>query len=337
MKPTFELYDFVMEDAIKDRGIKKCGVIHFARRANGSWIDIPVMIASGKKDGPILLVDACHHGDEHEGAEGIIRVFNSIDPQKMRGTLVAIPVLNVDAFAELRRYGTQDMVPLDLNRSYPGNDTGSLTKCIADFYFTRFIKKATAVITIHGGGNYLYLEPITDYMHCGDEVSRISQEMAEAFGIEKLWQIDESEYDPKNGIMDENAYSVQVPVILPEIGGQVTRLDQREKNIDILENGIINVMKYLNILEEDPVEYNNHLHLQIEFLFTKHGGIHKPMKKGGERVKKGETLAIVTDLFGNEIDKIVAPYDCVVEGYWAYSVALPRGWSYVIGKEVSGN
>ena len=213
MKPTFELYDFVMEDAIKDRGIKKCGVIHFARRANGSWIDIPVMIASGKKDGPILLVDACHHGDEHEGAEGIIRVFNSIDPQKMRGTLVAIPVLNVDAFAELRRYGTQDMVPLDLNRSYPGNDTGSLTKCIADFYFTRFIKKATAVITIHGGGNYLYLEPITDYMHCGDEVSRISQEMAEAFGIEKLWQIDESEYDPKNGIMDENAYSVQVPVI----------------------------------------------------------------------------------------------------------------------------
>ena len=171
-------------------------------------------------------------------------------------------------------------------------------------------------------------------MRCGDQVSRISQEMAEAFGIEKLWQIDESEYDPKNGIMDENAYSIQVPVILPEIGGQGTRLEQREENIQILKDGIFNVMRYLHILDETPIIYENHMHLQIEFLFTRHGGIHKPLKKGGERVKKGETLAIVTDLFGNEIDRTIAPYDCVVEGYWAYSVALPRGWSYVVGKEV---
>lgn len=330
-----EYFDFDMEEVLKNRGTKECGLIHFAKRPNGSWIDIPVMSAVGVNEGPVLLIDACQHGDEHEGTEGIIAAFHKMDPSEMSGAIICIPVLNVEAFSELRRYGTQDMVPIDMNRIYPGSEVGTLTKSLGHFYFNKFVKKASAVITIHGGGNYLYLEPITDYMAFGDDISKVSREMAEAFGIEKLWRIDKDEYDPRNGIMDENAYAAGIPVILPEVGGQVTRLDLRQSNIEMLENGILNVMKYLKILNGRPQKRESYLRLQIEFLYTKHGGIHTPLKKGGERVKKGETLAIITDVFGNEIDRTIAPYDCVIEGYWAYSVALPRGWSYVVGKEVT--
>lgn len=337
MLPTVEYYEdtFDLKEILKEKNTKKCGVIHFARKANCNWIDIPVLIAVGKEDGKVLLADACHHGDEQEGTEGIIAAFNELNTEEMKGAFIGIPVLNVEAFAEGRRYGTQDYVPLDMNRSYSQMTTGTLTKHITSFYMEKCIKKSSAVITIHGGGNGLYLEPITDYQHMGDdEISRTSLEMAKAFGINYLWQIPASEYDPRNGIMDENAYAAGVPVILPEIGGQVTRLEQREGNVDIVRKGIINVLRCLNIIDEPVIEYGDHLHLQIEFLYTRHGGIHKPLKKGGERARKGETLAIVTDLYGNETDRTVAPYDCIIEGYWAYPVAYPRGWSYVIGREV---
>ena len=94
----------------------------------------------------------------------------------MKGAFIGIPVINVEAFAEGRRYGTQDYVPLDMNRSYSQMTTGTLTKHITSFYMEKCIRHSSAVITIHGGGNGLYLEPITDYQHMGDdEVSRTSQ------------------------------------------------------------------------------------------------------------------------------------------------------------------
>lgn len=57
MFPTIEYFEenFNIEQIIKEKGVKKCGVIHFARKANCNWIDIPVLIAVGKEDGPVLF------------------------------------------------------------------------------------------------------------------------------------------------------------------------------------------------------------------------------------------------------------------------------------------
>ena len=54
------------------------------------------------------------------------------------------------------------------------------------------------------------------------------------------------------------------------------------------------------------------------------------------RVEKGDTLSIITNLFGEEVDRVIAPFDGVVIGYWTYSVCPPHGWVYMVGKPVDG-
>lgn len=179
MQTNIKEYDesFDLTQALQKKGTKEYGFIHLAQRANGSWVNIPIMLAVGAQDGPTLVVDACNHGDEYEGTEGIIKTFEGLDVSKMKGSFIGIPALNAEAFAEMKRYNTLDFVPQDLNRIYPGG-TGPMTAYVCSWYCENIIKKADAVICIHGGGNSEYLEPVV--LYCGEEspVAYKSREMA---------------------------------------------------------------------------------------------------------------------------------------------------------------
>ena len=98
---------------------------------------------------------------------------------------------------------TLDFVPQDLNRIYPGG-TGPMTAYVCSWYCENIIKKADAVICIHGGGNSEYLEPVV--LYCGEEspVAYKSREMAQCFGFKVLWK--NTRYAENSGIEDEYAY-----------------------------------------------------------------------------------------------------------------------------------
>ena len=101
MQTNIKEYDesFDLTQALQKKGTKEYGFIHLAQRANGSWVNIPIMLAVGAQDGPTLVVDACNHGDEYEGTEGIIKTFEGLDVSKMKGSFIGIPALNAEAFA----------------------------------------------------------------------------------------------------------------------------------------------------------------------------------------------------------------------------------------------
>ena len=105
MQTNIKEYDesFDLTQALQKKGTKEYGFIHLAQRANGSWVNIPIMLAVGAQDGPTLVVDACNHGDEYEGTEGIIKTFEGLDVSKMKGSFIGIPALNAEAFAEMKR------------------------------------------------------------------------------------------------------------------------------------------------------------------------------------------------------------------------------------------
>lgn len=209
MQTNIKEYDesFDLTQALQKKGTKEYGFIHLAQRANGSWVNIPIMLAVGAQDGPTLVVDACNHGDEYEGTEGIIKTFEGLDVSKMKGSFIGIPALNAEAFAEMKRYNTLDFVPQDLNRIYPGG-TGPMTAYVCSWYCENIIKKADAVICIHGGGNSEYLEPVV--LYCGEEspVAYKSREMAQCFGFKVLWK--NTRYAENSGIEDEYAYQMGI-------------------------------------------------------------------------------------------------------------------------------
>ncbi|MBB3060138.1 succinylglutamate desuccinylase/aspartoacylase family protein [Microbulbifer rhizosphaerae] len=79
---------------------------------------IPVHVHRGRKSGPCMFVCAAIHGDELNGIEIINRLINSRALNSLRGTLIAVPVVNVYGLLDQSRYLPDRR---DLNRSFPGS------------------------------------------------------------------------------------------------------------------------------------------------------------------------------------------------------------------------
>ena len=89
----------------------------------GAEVTLPVRVLHGRQDGPVVWLDAAIHGDEVVGVEVIRRVLATLSPRTLRGTLVALPIVNVHGFMSGDRYLPDRR---DLNRSFPGSPRGSL-------------------------------------------------------------------------------------------------------------------------------------------------------------------------------------------------------------------
>ena len=77
-------------------------------------MSMPVEVINGRLDGPTLFVCAAIHGDEINGVEIVRRLLASKSLSRLRGTLIAIPIVNVLGFLNLSRYLPDRR---DLNRS----------------------------------------------------------------------------------------------------------------------------------------------------------------------------------------------------------------------------
>lgn len=322
MSKTVEL-----DEVTRQKGSKQEGYLHIARYPNGSWASIPVITIQGEKEGPVLLVDACTHGDEYEGAEAIIKIANSLDPKSLAGTFVGVPALNFDAFSFISRISTVDKI--NLNRIFPGNPDTFITQRIANCYMERLVKKADYIISFHGGGTVLHLEPLVGYQPPDDEIGERTFQLAKAFGTKVTWRMQNL---PFAGVSAVEAKKLGIPAILPEIGSHCGRLYDRQKNVDLCADGIVNVMKEVGLLTGEVKPVPDQIDIELQYFHTRHGGIHKLMKKPLEMVKRGETLAEITDVFGHPVDEVIAPYDGVVIGFWSVPVILPGEWSYMFGK-----
>ncbi len=103
------------------------------RLVTGSDVSLPVRVVHGRDDGPTVWLSAAIHGDEVVGVEVIRQVLAGLDPKTFRGTLVAVPVVNVLGFMTGDRYLPDRR---DLNRSFPGWAGGSVGSRIENILLT---------------------------------------------------------------------------------------------------------------------------------------------------------------------------------------------------------
>ncbi|MGB9867462.1 MAG: succinylglutamate desuccinylase/aspartoacylase family protein [Bacillota bacterium] len=305
------------------------GFIHVAAKPDNTWVKFPIVVLVGKRDGPTLLVDACTHGDEYEGCEAILQVVNSLDLESLAGTLVAIPALNLEAFCAGTRASPAD--GKNLNRVFPGNPNLFITDRIAHSYMERVVRHASYMISFHGGGTTLHLEPLVGYFPSPDHVGKTSREMALAFGVKVIWRMSSLPFD---GVSTIEAAKLGIPGVLPEIGSHCTRFHERWKNVSLCVNGIMNTMRFLGMVEGDLNQRTDHIEQEMHYIHTSSGGIHVPVKQVLEPAATGDVLAEVKDVFGRPVGQVRAPFDGIVVGYWSLPVIKPGDWSYLFGKLV---
>jgi predicted deacylase len=317
-----------LDEIVYNKGNRTDGYINFGIKPDGSKFRFPVTIIEGEAEGPTLLVDACTHGDEYEGAEAIIKLIKNLEKGNFKGTFVGVTALNLEAFSNLTRSSITD--DLNLNRVFPGNSEKYITQRLADIYMKRVVKNVDFVITFHGGGDVLHLEPIVGYQPGDDEISKATHEIANAFGAKYTWRMQNLPFEGVTAV--EYKKILGIPSILPEIGSHCDRLHNREKNIGICHDGIINVMKHLEMMEGTVSESKELMDVELHYLHANNGGIQRQIKKENDIVEEGEILAEIFDVFGNKIEELRAPYRGVVIGFWSISVIRPGDWWYLFAK-----
>ena len=131
-------------------GTTRSVALPITRLVTGAEVDLPVRVVHGREDGPTIWINAAIHGDEAVGVEVIRQVIANLNPKTFRGTLIAIPIVNVLGFMAGDRYLPDRR---DLNRSFPGSARGSLASRIAHRMMTEVVAKCEVGIDLHTGSD----------------------------------------------------------------------------------------------------------------------------------------------------------------------------------------
>lgn len=204
--------------------------------ASGFELFIPLHRLEGRNPGPTLGLSAVVHGDEPLTNEVIRQVLLRIDPGELRGTILAVPVVNTLAYEALTRHTPQDQQ--DLNRNFPGGPGGWLSEQIAHVLGTKFVSQLDAHVDLHTGGIY----PTVDYVYIFER----SRELSTAFGSTFLFEPS----NPYPGTFAIPAREKGIPFFTAELGGG-SFLDAHY--IEHGVRGVINVMRQLGMLGGDIV------------------------------------------------------------------------------------
>lgn len=280
--------------------------IHVANLYTNTPVTLPVRVLRGRRPGPVMFVSAALHGDEIIGVEIIRRLLLSPILKRMAGTLLAVPVVNTLAFLQHSRYLPDRR---DLNRSFPGSESGSLAARIAHLFLREIVGRAQYGIDLHTGAQHRPNLPQIRADLDNPEVLRL----ARAFGAPLLLNS-----EPTRGTLREYTTAQGIPVLLYE-SSEALRYD--EVCIRIGVRGVINVMHALGMLPGAARKLGHEpIHARSStWVRAPSSGVLRAEVGLGDPVSKGELLGVVGDPLG-EVD---TPVVCTADGVVIGRIILP--------------
>ena len=271
--------------------------------ATGNSSSLAVRVLHGAKPGPVVFVSAAIHGDEIVGTAVVQRLAQGIDPQALAGTLLLVPVANVFGFMTHSRYLPDRR---DLNRSFPGSANGSLAGQLAHIFYREVVGRCTLGIDIHTAAIHRYNLP---QIRIASGNKRLV-ELAMAFGAPVI-----IESPLRDGSLRDLAQKNGVDMLLME-AGEALRFDRL--SIETGVAGVSRVLAHLGMIEADdgltevgiPARAN-----KSSWVRAPRGGVTHRVRKSGDPVRKGDLLARVTGLFGDDPLDLVSPIDGIIIGH----------------------
>lgn len=267
---------------------------NIAKLPSGTLIDLPIYVFRSKNQGPTLLLSGGLHGDEINGIEIIRRMLDESKFDSLnRGTVIAIPVMNIYGFLNFSREVPDGK---DINRSFPGHSGGSLASRVAHFLNKNILTQIDYGIDFHTGGASRFNFPQVRYA----DMDKKAAEMAKAFAPPVILQsnlIDKS--------LRKQAHKMGVSMIVYE-GGESLRLD--EEVVKEGMNGALRVLQHLKMIDRpsDDTKHEPVILTQSTWVRAKRSGIYTGLMKSGMSVGKNDTIGMITDPFGEFKLKIKA-------------------------------
>ncbi len=256
-----------------------------SRLATQTLVSLPVTVVNGVEPGPKLWLSAAIHGDEINGVEIIAQILSRINPQKLRGTIIAVSIVNVFGFIEQSRYLPDRR---DLNRSFPGSENGSLASQLANLFMREIVQRSTHGIDLHTAAVHrINLPQIRANLK--DETTYCC---AKAFGAPVMMHA-----STRDGSLRHAATRKGIPVLLYE-AGEALRFDPLA--IEVGVKGILQVMNCLEMYQDDLISTvsDSWETKNSKWIRASCGGIFHLEVNLGEKVTKRQELGYITNAFG---------------------------------------
>ena len=264
---------------------------------------MPVHVRRGRRAGPSLFVCAAVHGDELNGVEIIRRLMKRRALSRIRGTVIAVPFVNVYGVIDRSRYLPDRR---DLNRSFPGSGRGSLAARLADLFMTEIVAHCTHGIDLHTGALHRGNLPQVRGNLDDEETLRL----AGLFGVPVLINA-----DLRDGSLREAAAARGIPMLLYE-AGEALRFD--EVSIRAGVQGILNVMRGLGMLaptrgRKRPT-HEPFVARSSAWVRAPASGIFRGAVSLGAHVKNSELLGTIAEPVGDTESEVRASRGGIVIG-----------------------
>ncbi len=285
----------------------------------GSAIPTPVLVATGEQPGKTLCLTAAVHGDELNGIETVRQVMHQLEPKKLTGTVIGVPIVNLQGFQRHSRYLPDRR---DLNRFFPGNQQGSSAARMAFSFFREVIMHCDGLVDLHTGSFHRTNLPQLRADLNDDSVVSLTK----GFGSTVILHSEGAE-----GTLRHAAVAAGIPAVTLE-AGEPLRVD--DDHVDHAVKGIFTLLDTLGMYNRrslwgnpEPVYYT------ATWLRSDVGGILSSRVKLGRKVRAGDLLGTVTDPITNEQSDVHSPHDGRIIGMALNQFVMPGFAVYHVGLE----
>jgi len=288
---------------------------------DGNSIPRGVLVVNGAKAGPTLCLTAVVHGDEHNGLEIVRRVLYELDPAHLSGAVIGVPIVNLDGFRRGTRYLPDRR---DLNRYFPGKQTGSAAARLAYSLFEEIVKSCDYLVDIHTGSFHRANLPQLR----GDLTNLDVLELSRRFGSTAILH-----HRGAPGTLRRAATDAGIPTVTLETG-EPLRIQDREvrQGVRAIEHAMGALSMYPRSMNPDEIAQ---VYFESRWVRVDEGGVLMSGVHLGDVVEQGARLGTVTDPVTNHSSDVIAPYAGRVLGMALNQVVLPGYAAFHIGIESS--
>lgn len=287
----------------------------------GSDSTSPVTVVHGARPGPVLCLAGGIHGDEINGVEIVRQVMNALQPERVSGTVVGVPVVNLFGFQRGSRYLPDRR---DLNRFFPGSRSGSIASRIAYGFFDGVVRQCDALVDFHTGS----------FDRSNLPQVRADLRLPEVLALTRGLGATVVLHTPgTKGMLRLAATDAGIPAFTFEVGAPA-RLQTAE--IATAVAAIARMLHAMGITEGDPAEGEPQpIFYESQWVRANAGGLLISEVELGQRVQKGQRLGRVVDPIHNTERRILSPLFGRVLGMAQNQQVLPGFAAFHLGEETS--
>ena len=266
-------------------------------------LSIPSVMINGAAKGKRLVVTAGVHGCEYVGIEAVRQIIHELRPSEMKGSAIFVPLVNQSGFYK----GAKQIVPEDgknLNRVFPGCQNGTVSQQIADSVCKYLYPEADFILDLHGADCN---EDIVPLVFCPSAARNMVNSMS--FEVASSLSVEYVVLSKSNNGLYSYAAAFGIPSLLIERGGRGMISDGE---VEMCKKNIREVMSALDIISLIDRTTTAKIIEKAEYIESEYDGFWCCSKKAGEHFKKGEILAHVENLFGDNLQTVYANFDGIV-------------------------